>query len=502
MKIKQNTIIYFIITISMFAFILWQIQQHKKMTQQSRAIVENRARDIASTLGIVIQSQRRFVAVPRSRLTIALQGLAKSPELISVALLSPNQEIVAAGGKPLPQKNLTLPIGTNKWQNNNYITVQVVELGKAHDGKEQNTALAIDRSDMMKVGMFNFQKQKKIGPKNKLKESENYKPEKTTQPPHFGYGRRRGYKYGTGRHYRNSKQWQQHFQELYKKRGLHQFILVLSTKFITKEIKNDFYSRILISIIALIACIAIATTWHINSHANQLNIRLIKAKEMNAHLREMNIAAAGLAHETKNPLNIVRGLTQMISRENTLPEKLKQSSCQVLAEVDRITNRLNEFIEYSRPRKAKLKPVNITELINDIKHTLQTDSDDKKISLKLQIPNITIQADEALLRQVIFNLLLNAYQIVGENGKVNITLTKIENNQTKLEISDNGPGIEPQYREDIFKPYFTMSEKGTGLGLAIVRQIVQAHRWDIKYIEKSQKGACFQIKPIQIIAPK
>ncbi len=74
---------------------------------------------------------------------------------------------------------------------------------------------------------------------------------------------------------------------------------------------------------------------------------------MNTHLKEMNLAAAGLAHETRNPLNIIRGLAQMISKQHDTPPEIRDKSRAIMDETDRVTAQLNEFINYSRPREVR-----------------------------------------------------------------------------------------------------------------------------------------------------
>ena len=83
----------------------------------------------------------------------------------------------------------------------------------------------------------------------------------------------------------------------------------------------------------------------------------VRASELTTHLKEMNLAAAGLAHETRNPLNIIRGLAQMISKQTDAPTEIREKSRAIVDEADKVTVQLNEFINYSRPaRSAALHP--------------------------------------------------------------------------------------------------------------------------------------------------
>jgi signal transduction histidine kinase len=106
---------------------------------------------------------------------------------------------------------------------------------------------------------------------------------------------------------------------------------------------------------------------------------------------------------------------------------------------------------------------------------------------------LTIEADEQLLRQALFNLLLNAVQAVEPNGEIEIAAERENTGEAFLEICDNGPGVLPDHRTEIFKPYFTTHQNGTGLGLAVVQQIVLAHGWEIECVTNQPRGAIFRI---------
>jgi signal transduction histidine kinase len=219
----------------------------------------------------------------------------------------------------------------------------------------------------------------------------------------------------------------------------------------------------------------------------------VRASELNTRLKEMNLAAAGLAHETKNPLNIVRGLAQMISRDDHAPPKVRQNSKAIVEETDRVTAQLNEFINYSRPREVRRTTIALGAIVGEVVRALGYDIEEKAIKVEVANDLPSIEADEQLLRQTLFNLILNAIQAVDRGGEIRISAAKRAGNEAMLEIADNGPGVPPENRGNIFKPYFTTNAKGTGLGLAVVHQIVLAHGWDIACFDNAPKGARFQI---------
>jgi signal transduction histidine kinase len=122
--------------------------------------------------------------------------------------------------------------------------------------------------------------------------------------------------------------------------------------------------------------------------------------------------------------------------------------------------------------------------------------EEKAIRLQVQEDMPRIEADEQLLRQALFNLLLNASQAVNRGGEITVAAQRQNGGGVTLEIRDNGPGVPREQREDIFKPYFTTNQKGTGLGLAVVQQIVLAHGWEVQCLDNTPRGAVFRISHI------
>ena len=149
---------------------------------------------------------------------------------------------------------------------------------------------------------------------------------------------------------------------------------------------------------------------------------------------------------------------------------------------------LNEFINYSRPREVRRSKLALGSAVNEVVRALNYDLEEKKISLQIKGEQLSIEADEQLLRQALFNLLLNAIQAVDGSGEIQIVAEKRNASEALLEVRDNGPGVPPDRRTEIFKPYFTTQKKGTGLGLAVVQQIVLAHGWEVECLGNEPQG--------------
>ena len=305
---------------------------------------------------------------------------------------------------------------------------------------------------------------------------------------------------GRGRFFGRRPPWLDpaRYQELAEKQGVHAFVLSMSTGAFRAECTRDLWLRFALAGIALVAVAGLGVGWHNLERSAVLQMRLLRASEMNLHLREMNVAAAGLAHETRNPLNIIRGLAQMISKHPEASGEIHEKSREITEEVDRVTGRLNQFIDYSKPPELRPAPTNLRAVIDDVARTLESDIEDKTIQFDASGPELVVEADESLLRQVVFNLLLNSIQAVDNEGRIEVVVERDSRDEAAVEVRDNGPGVPEDAIEEIFRPYYTTSKEGAGLGLAVVRQIVLAHQWEIACVPGEDGGSTFRVSRMKV----
>jgi signal transduction histidine kinase len=291
---------------------------------------------------------------------------------------------------------------------------------------------------------------------------------------------------------------EEEYQALRQKQGVHSFVIVMTTQTLRAAFAHDLWLRSIIVLLATISVLGSTLAWRSVTKSSELQIRLVRASELNSHLKEMNLAAAGLAHETRNPLNIIRGMAQMVSKQDDVPAEIREKVRAIVDETDKVTAQLNEFINYSRPREVRRSKLELNSVVNEVARALAYDIEEKKVRLETRGEPMTIEADEQLLRQVLFNLVLNAIQAVGESGAIQIQTRRDGSAGGILEVRDDGPGVPPERRQEIFKPYFTTHQKGTGLGLAVVQQIVLAHGWEIECLANEPKGAIFRITHLKL----
>lgn len=285
-----------------------------------------------------------------------------------------------------------------------------------------------------------------------------------------------------------------------QKRELHGLVLALSTDNLRAISQHDLWLRVVIVFFASVSVLGSGLAWRNIAKSSDLQIRLIRASELTTHLREMNLAAAGLAHETRNPLNIIRGLAQMISRKPDTAPEVQGKSREIVDEADKVAAQLNEFINYSRPREVRRTVLHLGSVVSEVVRTLNYDLEEKKIVLRVSGEDLNIEADEQLLRQALFNLLMNAIQAVDGAGEIQVVAEKRTSAEAVLEVRDNGPGVAFEQRAEIFKPYVTSQKQGTGLGLAVVQQIVLAHGWEIECLANEPRGAIFRVSHLKLAA--
>jgi len=506
MRSGRNSPLIYILLLGIWVLVMaWQVEEHVRVRNAARTALVNRAKDISTTLGIVLRSQRRFGGVvSKERLEASLAELAKqeSAELEGIALLNAAGEMVASSGTGADfQTNGVFAGPTERWDTQTVTLVNPVDLGTnlTYDFEGTNPPIIMSRQDFTNhLGTNRIVMLPPPGP-GEGPTNRPFAGGVMPPPPEFGTNReppRDGnFRFRFGR-----PRWmsEAEYQSLLEKQGAHSFVIIMSTQPIHDILGQDFWLRGIIVLLATISVIGSGLAWRNLSKTSDLQIRLVRASEMNSHLREMNLAAAGLAHETRNPLNIIRGMAQMISKQTDTPPEIRDKSRAIVDETDKVTAQLNEFINYSRPREVRRSKIALNAAVTEVVRTLTHDIEEKKLRVETGGEPVAIEADEQLLRQVLFNLLLNAIQAADAGGKIQIQARRANTNEAALEVRDDGPGVPPDRRQEIFKPYFTTNQKGTGLGLAVVQQIVLAHGWEIECLANEPRGAIFRITHLKL----
>jgi len=165
-------------------------------------------------------------------------------------------------------------------------------------------------------------------------------------------------------------------------------------------------------------------------------------------------------------------------------------------EVARINQQISDFLNYSRPAKVNLQPIDARKTVEESLRLVEAQAAENDIKIGViereSVPNI--MADPEFLRSVFNNLFINAVQAMGSGGgNLNIKISPDEHS-VKFEVSDTGPGIAQENLAKIFEPYFSTKETGTGLGLAIVQKILEMHNGSVEVESTVGEGTKFTVR--------
>jgi signal transduction histidine kinase len=215
-------------------------------------------------------------------------------------------------------------------------------------------------------------------------------------------------------------------------------------------------------------------------------------------LAALGTLAASLAHEIRNPLVSVRTFIQL------LPERLDDTEYRTtfrdlaLDEIERICGLITDLLAFSRPAPTQREPTDLNEIVGQVARLLEAEARkcDVRIVRRQGRALPTVVVDDARIKQVLMNVILNAIEACGRNGVVEIateTVDRAGGCWCVVTVSDSGTGIAPEHRDSIFEPFFTTKNAGSGLGLFIARAIVTDHGGHITTGPRVGGGTVFAI---------
>lgn len=207
----------------------------------------------------------------------------------------------------------------------------------------------------------------------------------------------------------------------------------------------------------------------------------------------------GLAHELKNPLSGIRGAAQLIAEDSDNSETTKCAEL-IIREADRLKGLLDTLKQLEPFARDIFVPVDIHELLMEIVYleSMPKSREGVEIRQNYDVTLPPIEGDRNSLKQVFLNLIKNAYEAVGDKGRIDIS-TKWMTEHLKdqkimsVEIRDSGEGIEKHIAEKIFSPFYTTKKEGSGLGLFLAYQIIAKHGGAIIVDSRPGEGAAFKV---------
>jgi signal transduction histidine kinase len=213
--------------------------------------------------------------------------------------------------------------------------------------------------------------------------------------------------------------------------------------------------------------------------------------------RALEGMAARLAHEVKNPLAAIKGLSTHVARSSTDAKTAERLSI-VAAEADRLQAIVDSFLSFSRGLDdLELAPTKPYEVARELSLLLETRAADAGVQLEVTgDADFAIEADPRKLRQALLNLVLNAMQASPSGEKVSVRVARPcpMDGRASIQVTDHGSGMTREVLDRIQKPYFTTREGGTGLGVAVARGLIEQHGGAIDYESAPGRGTTVTIR--------
>ncbi|MBL7645725.1 MAG: hypothetical protein JNK74_05975 [Candidatus Hydrogenedentes bacterium] len=231
----------------------------------------------------------------------------------------------------------------------------------------------------------------------------------------------------------------------------------------------------------------------------RLQAALAKARDDAAHQERLARLGAGLAHETKNPLSVVRGHAQLIAESPEDHEENRARAERIVDEIDRAVGHINGFLSLSKPRELEIAPLALQPFLKAFVALMEEEGRQKGVAIAANIPDLVVRADGAQLRKALLNLVLNALAACAPGDRIAIAVIP-SNGKVSLTVRDTGRGIAPEDLARVTEPYFTRSEKGCGLGLALVQQIAEGHGWTLEIQSAPGEGTTVSLCGLESVS--
>ncbi len=241
----------------------------------------------------------------------------------------------------------------------------------------------------------------------------------------------------------------------------------------TDFIRRQALLQLGISGLAFVALVALSV-----SLVRMIN-RFLELKEREgaeAQLKSLGMMAASLAHEIRNPLGAIKGLTQLAQEDLPSDHTIQLQLRTVVSEAERLEGLVADLLDFARAKEPQISQFELSELLSNLKSMLESRLQSSKVALHLppNMASMPLRSDPAGLRQILLNVLINAIDATPEGGAVQLTATREDRDKSiVIRVDDSGKGLGQNNPNELFQPFVTTKTRGTGLGLAISRQIAE-----------------------------
>jgi signal transduction histidine kinase len=203
-------------------------------------------------------------------------------------------------------------------------------------------------------------------------------------------------------------------------------------------------------------------------------LRLERELAERERLAVLGQMAASISHNLKNPLGSIKTILQVQLENPEMPDSLKSETQMVLAEISRLSNKLAQLLQFSRPAICGETGgfCDLLEVLKEVTELLRHEADRKGILFESPSNgSLPVAVGREAVSDILSNLIVNALEAASSNGNVRVLAVR-ENGRANLCVEDDGKGIPTELREKVMQPFFTTKTQGTGLGLAIVAKRV------------------------------
>jgi len=235
-----------------------------------------------------------------------------------------------------------------------------------------------------------------------------------------------------------------------------------------------------------------------------LQVQLVESRQLaerQEKLASLGMLATGVAHEIRNPLTAIKAWLYL-QKKLLKPGTPEQADANLIAdEIDRLERIVKDFLLFARPSDPQLVPVAAGQPLQEVRLLLEPDLAKSGIRLELgEVAPGHIRIDPQQIKQVLINLVRNAAESIGQNGRIILRARREEKRLLDrtaevmvLEVRDTGKGIPPEVEKRLFDPFFTTKSSGTGLGLPIAARIVEKHQGALQYQTQVDCGTTFGV---------
>jgi signal transduction histidine kinase len=224
-------------------------------------------------------------------------------------------------------------------------------------------------------------------------------------------------------------------------------------------------------------------------------------------VRQERLAAIGqlasmIGHELRNPLAVMSNALFLLRSDfgPEPPDAAKRHLATAEREVSAATTIVSDLLEFAKDRQPAMSDVNMSDLVDEV---LRVSPPPTAIEVRRELPEeqISVRADRDMLRQVLLNLVGNAYQAMADGGSVVVAVEPLDG-ALAISVTDTGVGMAEEVRDRVFEPFFTTKTRGVGLGLAVTKRIVEAHNGAIDVSTDPGHGTEFRLVLPRIAAPR